>query len=464
LISSHQPIVQSLSNPSSTFVNNSDHQLNELSVDSYESASLLAITPPPAKPPRQNEESSSSSSIEINSPPPAKPPRHFSVYKNADELNFLRRTTTDQFVQLQTSDSLKNIDTFTVEPIRIAMRTDVPLQTELFNHPVTVSSSSSTTIKQSEIVDKSTDQIVSYATNLTKMILHDIKKEIHKSNHEILFNKLSKLEQQQTSRDNPPSFPHSVVTTHVTPIRSTKRPLMFVSLDSESRVPSKNSPLLDIITIKPTPIFTTSVTVTSPPSPIVSSTTTVTNSDEDSNSTSTLISNSSSKHLDLSTVLETSSTESNDLTTYDNTIFLPQTTGNATPARSLTSDYDNLHGSYGSLNDDNQAGQIDTPLLPSSSSSMTTIYESVNSFPSSSSTVTSRTYVSAVSTFNTDGTRTPSQRLNSDISDEDLVESFDIERSSQGTSTEMFIYPWHVFVLSFSSQSAWPNHICFSET
>ncbi len=456
-----------MSNPSSSFLNNSDHQLNELSGDSYESTSLLAITPPPTKPPRQNDESSSSSSIEINSPPPAKPPRHFSVYKNADELNILRRTTADQFVQLQTSNSLKNIDKFTVEPIRIAVKTDVPLKTEVLDHLVTVTSFSST-IKQSNIVDRSTDQIVSYATNLTKMILQEVKKDIQKSNHEILFNKLSKIEeqQQQTSRDNPPSFPHSIVTTHVSPMRSTKRPLMFVSLDSESRLTPISSPLLDIVTIKPIPIFTTSVTVTSPPSPVVSSTTTVTNSDEDLNSTSTLISNSS-KYLNRSTVLEISSKrssiESNDLTTYDNTIFLSQTTGNATPARSLISDYDNLHGSYGSLNDDNQATQIGTPLLPSSSSSMTTIYESLDNFPSSSSTATSPTYVSAVSTFNTDGRRTPSQGLNSDISDEDLVESFDIERSSQGTSTEMFIYPWHVFDLFFSHQLAWPNHICLSE-
>ena len=442
-----------LSNPPSTFLDNSDHQLNELSVDSYESASLLGITPPPAKPPRQNEESSSSSSIEINSPPPAKPPRHFSVYKNADELNYLRRTTTDQFVQLQTSDSLKNIDRFTVEPIRIAMNTDVPLQSEAFEQPITINVICST--KQSELIDRPPDKIVSYATNLTKKILHDIKKEINRSNRERLLNRLTQLEQQQqqqTSREISSSFSHPVVTTHISPIRSSKIPLMSVSLDSEVPLTSisKRSPLLEIVTTKPTPIFTTSVTVTSSSSSLVSSTATITNSEENLGNTSTLIP-SSNKHSDRSKSCETNSKrnsiDSSDLIPYDNS----QNTGNATPARSLLSEYDNLHGSYGSLNDDNHTTHTATPLLPSSSSSsMTTIYESLDNFPSSSSTATSRTYVSAVSTFNTGGTRTPSQRLNSDISDEDLVDSFDIERSSQGTRTKMFISPsWHVFDLSF---------------
>ena len=87
MISSHQPIVQSFSNPSSIFLENSDLHCQELSVDSYESMNQLGITPPPpAKPPRHNDESGSSSSIERFSPPPAKPPRHFSVYKNDDEI------------------------------------------------------------------------------------------------------------------------------------------------------------------------------------------------------------------------------------------------------------------------------------------------------------------------------------------------------------------------------------------
>ena len=214
---------------------------------------------------------------------------------------------------------------------------------------------------------------------------------------------------------------------------------MSVSLDSEVPLTpiSKRSPLLEIVTIKPTPIFTTSVTVTSSSSSsLVSSTATITNFEDDLGSTSTLIPSSHKQSNSGEINSKRNSIDSSDLTSYDNS----QTTGNATPARSLLSEYDNLHGSYGSLNDDNHTTHTATPLLPSSSSSMTTIYESLDNFPSSSSsTATSRTYVSAVSTFNTGGTRTPSQRLNSDISDEDLVDSFDIERSSQGTRTKMFI-------------------------
>jgi hypothetical protein len=422
LTSTHQPIVQSFSNPSSIFIENSDHQLNELSVDSYESTSFNAITPPPAKPPRQNDESGSSSSVEINSPP-AKPPRNFSLYKNEIDTNCLRQLNTNQLI---ISDNSKNIESFTVQPIRVAVKTDVPLKPESFT---ITSFSPPSTIKQSEILPKSIKQnvpseIIQFSTNLTNNILHEIIKQFNN---------------QQTSKKpshNKP--PHSIVTTHISPIHSKARPLMFVSLDSESNITQTISPLRDIITKKPTPLFTTSVTVTSPPPPLVSSITTVTNSDDDLNSTSTLIPEKSSKR---------SSLDSNDITTYDNTIFMSQNTGNATPACSFLSDYDNLHGSCGSLNDDNQQTQTITPTFPSSSSSssMTTIYESLDNFPSSS---TSPTYVSAVSTFNTDGTHTPS-RLYSDISDEDLVESFDIERSSQGTSTDMFIYPWHVIYLPF---------------
>jgi hypothetical protein len=442
VISTYQPIVQSFSNPSSILIENSDHQVNELSVDSYESTSPMAITPPPAKPPRQNDESGSSSSIEINSSfPPAKPPRHFSVYKNEKELNILRQSNIDQFVQLQTSDSLKNIETFIVQPIRVAVRTDVPLRTELFDHSIKITSS----IKQSDIVDQSTVQkvpseIIQLATNLSKTLLQDIKKDFQQFDQRMLFSKLAKLKQEQTlktSDDNIPSFLPSIVTTHISPLHSATRPLMFVSLDSESSTTSTNSPLLDIIKTKSTPLFTTSVTVTSPSSPLISSTTTVTNSDENLHSTSPLISHRTqrSDHSNSSqTTSKRNSFDFNDTATYDNTIFLSQTMGIGTPTRSLLSDYDNLHGSYGSLNDDNQPTPTLTPPLPSlstASSSMTTIYESLDNFPSSSSATTSQTYISAVSTFNTDGTRTPSQRFNSDISDEDLVESFDIDRSSQ---------------------------------
>jgi len=435
LTSSHQPIVQSFSNPSSLFIENSDHQLNELSVDSYESTSLITITPPPAKPPRQNDESGSSSSIEINSPPPAKPPRHFSLYKDKNELNILR--------QLVNLDSSKHIETFTVQPIRVAVKTDVPLRTESF----TITSFSSDIVEKKSTNEIVSPQIIQFATNLTKNILQELKKEFNK---------------QQTTKiscDNSPLFSHPIVTTLISPVHSTTRPLMFVSLDSTSN----NSPLLDIITTKPTPLFTTSVKITSRPSTLVSSITTVTNSDDDSNSSSTLISDSN-KTSDRS-ISKQDILESNDINTYDNTIFSTQTTGNITPTRSFLSDYDNLHGSYGSLNDDNQLTQTISHNLSSSStssSSMTTIYESLDNFPSSSSTATSPTYVSAVSTFNTGGTRTPSQRLNSDISDEDLIESFDFERSSQGTQARTCSFIPGMSLTFLFSQLAWQNKFCFS--
>ncbi|CAF4462720.1 unnamed protein product, partial [Rotaria magnacalcarata] len=74
-----QQLTQSLLNTPSSVIDNSDNLINEISADSLESASPVALTPPPAKPPRHNDESPSSSSVEIGSPP-TKPPRHFSLY------------------------------------------------------------------------------------------------------------------------------------------------------------------------------------------------------------------------------------------------------------------------------------------------------------------------------------------------------------------------------------------------
>lgn len=432
ILSSQASVVQSFSSPSSIVIDNSDQPYFETSVDSYESYL-------PGKSARHNDESASSSSIEMPISPPAKPPRHFSVYKNEDELTFLRQSTNNQLVQIQTSESLKNIETFTVQPICVAVKTNVPLRTELFDYSVSSSSSSSSS-PITKPVDTSTDQIIQLATNLANRILKDVK------------NDLIPTTKPSESIDTP-------IVSH-----STFRPLTFVSCDSKS---STISPILDIVTVKPTPIFTTSVKITRPTTSFISATTKTTvnkNSTNDSNSTS----NSNSRLIsDRSQLLQTSSQQtsldSTDPTSYDNTIFLPTNTGHATPTRSSLSDYDNLHGSYGSLNDDNQTTRTITPDLPSSvSSSTTTIYESLDNFPSSSS---SATYVTAASTLNTDGRRTPSQRLNSDITDEDLLESFGSDRSSQGTSTKRY-YPgmlltFYLF-LSAAYQMAWLKPICFS--
>jgi hypothetical protein len=428
----------SISNPPSNFIENPDQQLNELSNDSYESTSPIPLTPP-AKPPRHNDESSSSSSIEINSPPPAKPPRHFSLYKKEKNEDLIQQTDAVLKKVLNLVDTFgtnPNIETFTVQPTRIAMNTDISSRTKTFDNK-TDRPLSITSLPSSD--DGVPTEIIQLARDLTDNILQNLGKEFEKH---LLYDKLSQLEQQQqqqkTSRDNPPSFPHPIVTTHITPTHSTTRPLMFVSYDTKKPV----SPLLDIVTIKSKPSFITSVTVSSPPQPVVSSITTITNSDDDLNSTSTLISNSSqTSHRPnlLQTSSKQGSLDSIDNTLYDNTVFQTRNTGNATPVHSLLSDYDNLHGSYGSLNDDNHPAQIMPPPLPSSSektsstvsSSTTTIYESLDNYPSLSSSATSPTYASAVSTFNTGGTTTP-QRLNSDINDDDFIQSVNIDRSSQG--------------------------------
>jgi hypothetical protein len=249
---------------------------------------------------------------------------------------------------------------------------------------------------------------------------------------------------------------------------------MFVPLDSGFNITKAFSPLLDIVTTKSTPKITTSVTVISPPQPELSSTTTTNiNSDDEEqlNSTSTLMPNSiaSDRSKFLQNSSKESSIDSNDTNLYDNTTLQQQqqqNTGSATPARSLISDYDNLHGSYGSLSDDTQQLPPPPPPPPSSSSSsstseaipsipttntssISTIYESLDTAPSSSSTPT---FVSALSTLandNTSGSEIATKRINSDISDEDLVESHDIEtpiltsinpfRSSKGRIASHYI-------------------------
>jgi hypothetical protein len=324
-------------------------------------------------------------------------------------------------------------------------------------------------------------EITQLATNLTENIFEEVEKEFEKqdksTNLNLITNNdrenlLEKLSTNNIFRDNAPSLPQSIATTHPSSIQSTSRPLMFVPLDSGFNITKAFSPLLDIVTTKSTPKITTSVTVISPPQPELSSTTTTNiNSDDEEqlNSTSTLMPNSiaSDRSKFLQNSSKESSIDSNDTNLYDNTTLQQQqqqNTGSATPARSLISDYDNLHGSYGSLSDDTQ--QLPPPPPPPSSSSsstseaipsipttntssISTIYESLDTAPSSSSTPT---FVSALSTLandNTSGSEIATKRINSDISDEDLVESHDIEtpiltsinpfRSSKGRIASHYI-------------------------
>ncbi|CAF0980387.1 unnamed protein product [Rotaria sordida] len=478
IIHNHPPIVHSFSTPSSILIENNDQQLNEISIDSNESTNAIPLTLSPIKPPRLSDESGSSSSIEINSPPPAKPPRHFSLYKNDHENSLIQQTNNvvkkvlnivdtfdndtnilrqsslnaNQSLNCQISNSLKNIETFSVQPICIAINTDLSLMTKSIDtsidKPMTIKSlpsSSSSSIEQLNSSEKSINEIIpieisQLAKDVTENILQEVEKQTKltnlnstiNNNQQILFDKLTQLEHEQMNKkscDNIPLIFPSKITTHILPTQTISRPSMFVSLSSSSSSSSNtttktNSPLLDIVTTKAAPLFTTSVRVTSPSTSILSSTSkTITFTNDELTNTSKLISHS--KKISTHTkVLQTNSKQDN----LDST----------TLTCSFPSDYDNLHGSSRSLNYDNHQTEILSSTIPSSSetmssttsSSMTTIYESLDNFPSLSSSTTSPTYVSAVSTFNTGGTTTP-QHLDSDISDEDLIESFDSEKTPQ---------------------------------
>ncbi|CAF3397944.1 unnamed protein product [Rotaria socialis] len=489
----HQPTVYLFSNPSAILVENTDQQLlNEISIDSsFESASPIPLAVSPAKPPRlAGDESGSSSSVDISSPPPVKPPRHFSLYKNDSNQNLLqeandavrkvlslfdtfnelhqndddiialrRASTTSQTANRQISDSLKHAESFSVQPISIAIKTDIPLSIKsLENHtekPMAITSfSSSTGQTNGSSLEQSSDEnipieIIQLANDLAENILATIQQQAAEStktmnDEKVLFDKLTQLE---TSCDSTSTLSHSLITSHILPTQTTTCPLVSVSSTAASNTTKKVSPLIDIVTRTATPTFTTSVTITSSSKHTLASVKTTHSTDDEFDNTLASISNSN-QTSNTSNLLQTNSKQdsfdSNDLATYDNTIFLSQNTGNVTPTRSLISDYDNLHGSYGSLNDDNQEMSVlpfTLPALPSSlettssiaSSSMTTIYESFDNFPSMSSSATSPTYVSAASTFNTGGTTTP-RCLDTDDSDEELAEPYNIENSNEAST------------------------------
>ena len=402
------------------------------------------------------------------------------------------------------SDSLTSTDAFTADPAQVSLKTEAPLPTEPLEVHVeketTVASTPpllSQTIDQPQppfpaLTESSQDvpssqepiapaEITQLATNITASLFEELEKEFEKydqrispssASHEDRENLLEQLSSQplssqNTFRDHAPSLPEPVATPTPANTESASQPVMFVSLDSGFNVAKAFSPLLNIVTTKPSPKVATSVTIISPPQPEISSTTTTTsiantNSDDEEqlNSSSTLMPTSSIAS-DRSKFLQTSSKESsidsNDTNPYDASLSQQLNAGSATPARSLISDYDNLHGSFGSLNDDaaqqqQQQQQQTAPAFPADSvplssssetiqsmpttntSSISTIYETAENYSTSSSnttaTTTSPTYVSALSTLNSDGTSgsvTPAQRLNSDISDEDLVESYDVE-------------------------------------
>ena len=545
-----------LSPPPPLVLEHSAHHPNETSIDSLESTSSIALTPPPAKPPRHGEESGSSSSTEIHSPP-VKPPRHFSLHSHDQEegliqqtdmavkkvlnlvdtfgavsnddadMTILRQTSPSIYIQQASSsldldnqsnaESPSTIETFVVDPVRLPLTSHTPMISKVLYAPAdrplsitTVSAGPSFSPVEPEETSAPTE-ITELANHLTATLFEDLEKQLKKQDQLMNLNSLIDQDRQKLSstssssssatfRDNAPLLPQSTITTTPPIVQSTTRPLMFVSLDSGFNIAPVLSPLLDITTTRPSTKVTTSVTIISPPQPEVSSTSTATtvtatssDDEEPLNSSSTLMPNSSLAS-DRSKFLQTSSKESSidstDTNPYDNVVAQQQNTGSATPARSLISDYDNLHGSYGSLDDETQqpvtavSTSSSSEILPSvpttASSSMSTIYETADSFSSSSNrTLTSPTYVSALSTLNNDdtsGSATPSQRLNSDISDEDLVESYEVEtptltsvnpfRSSKGRLASHTArharrsFAWHVsFDLPCYSLSSVDLHI-----
>jgi hypothetical protein len=467
--------------------------------DEADSSSSTEINSPPAKPPRhfslyanENDEGLIQQTDNVVKKVLSLVDTFGIISDNDNDMNILRQTSPPPIYiqqpsisiesEKQNSENFQTLETFTVDPARIPLNTDSSLITKTFDEPLTLTSPSPFPTSLPDLsfspINEATEmkseensppyEITQLATNLTENIFQGIEKEFEKqdklTNLQSSINNdrqdlLDKLSTTNTFRDNAPILPQSVTTTRPPLVQSTSRPLMFVSLDSGFNITKAFSPLLDIVTTKSTPKITTSVTVISPPQPELSSTlTTNINSDDEEqlNSTSTLMPNSSIAS-DRSKFLQTSSKESsidsNDTNPYDNsTLHQQQNTGSATPAYSLLSDYDNLHGSYGSLNDDTQ--QIPPPPPPpstlseaipslptTSTSSTSTIYESLDTLASSSTP----TYVSAMSTFNsgnTSGSETANKRINSDISDEDLVESHEVGSHEIETSILTSVNPF----------------------
>lgn len=463
--------------------------------DESPSSSPVDIQPPPTKPPRQFSLYSTEDDTGLIQQTDTVVKKVLNlvdtfgiISDNDNDMNILRQTlppspppifiqhppNTDEFDD-ENFDKAPTIDTFTVDPTRIILNTDSSLATNTLDEPLRMDPASpifstsddylfSSMNELSDIIpyDSLTPiEITKLANQLTENIFEEAEKEFEK--HHLLQNLdtiisddppniIDKLDTElKTSNttvcDNIPSLPQSIATTHPVSIQSTTRPLMFVSLDSGFNIQKTVSPLVDVATVKPIPKVTTSVTVISPPEPTIPSvTTTNLNSDDEDqlNSSSTLMPNSSIAS-DRSKLLQSSSKESsidsNDTNLSDIGILQPLNPGSATPARSLLSDYDNLHGSYGSLNDDTQqppafpsvSSELLSPTTTTTSISLSTIEENVDSLASSS------TVINTANNDNTIGIKLGGQRLNSDISDEDLVESHDIETPSL-TSLDPFLY------------------------
>ena len=411
------------------------------------------------------------------------------ISDNDNDMNILRQTSpvpiyiqqasSKSELNSQTSTDSQTFHTFTVDPARTPLSSNSSLITKALDESVAIDSHLSMSSPSSDLSFlsnnksaeiKSNDNstpigVIQLSAKLTDNIFEEIKEELKKddistnlstvinNDRQNLLDKLSTQSKTTNNafHDNIPSLSQSMETIHTSSssIQSTSRPLTFLPLDSGSNTIKAFSPLINIAKARPTLNVTTSVTVaSSSPAETSSSTTTMTttradvNSDDEEqlNSTSTLIPNSSIAS-DRSRFVQTSSKgssfDSTDTNPFENITSQQVNTGAATPARSLLSDYDNLRGSYESLNDDaQQAPSLPSPpsalseTMPSmpttTTTSMSTIYESLDTIPSTS-TATFETARSTLNNDNASNVVAETKRKNSDISDEELVESHGIE-------------------------------------
>ena len=418
------------------------------------------------------------------------------ISDNDKDMNILRQISPPPiYIQQESSKNELNnqiltdsqtFHTFTVDLTRIPFNSNSPFITNVLDESVEIDSHPSMSSPSVDLsflsINKSTEiksndnstpiEVTHLSAKLTESIFEEIKDEFEKddkltnlstiinNDRQNLPDKLSTQSKATNNalHDNAPSLSPSMETTQSSSspsssIQSTSRPLTFVPLGSGFNTTKTFSPLIDIAKARPTLNITTSVTVISssqaeilPPTTTMTTTRACVNSDDEEqlNSTSTLIPNSSiasdrSKFLQTSS--KGSSLDSNDTSPSDNIISQQVNTGAATPAHSLLSDYDNLRGSYESLNDDvQQAPCVPPPLLPLSevmpsvpttttttTTSMSTIYESLDTIPSTSSTATYETARGTLNNDNTSDIVAAAKRKNSDISDEELVESYGIE-------------------------------------
>ncbi|CAF1056744.1 unnamed protein product [Adineta ricciae] len=471
--------------------------------DESGSSSSTEISSPPAKPPRHfslygasSSNNNNNNNNNNNSTDPTLIQQTDNVVKkvlnlvdtfgiiseNDTDMNILRQASAPPIYIQQPSNSNElndeklvlneTVEPFTVDPARVTLITDSPVITKSISEPLSITSTTSNDVtEQSSELPSAPNEITEFAKHMTENILQQAEKAFEK--HDQTTNNLNssannkqqalpiKVSVQTSStsklpRDDPPTLPETTSASDESSASPITRPLTLVSVDSGSNTTKTASPLLDIVTTKSTPKITTSVTVISPPQPELTSSTTNLQSDEEelSTSTSTLMPNSvtSDRSKTLLTSSKESSVDSNDISPFDTPIAQQLNTGSATPARSLLSDYDNLHGSYGSLNDDTQhpfppvlppsltTSETATSVAPTSASSISTIYETADTSQASSSTATYVTAQGANTNVTSSNSTLSAARMNSDISDEDLVESYDVEMPVL-TSTEPFRSP-----------------------